>query len=110
MMDMRQFEENLLRFYLGKYENRFKPVSSISISGIILCTDPHPILAIHLHKREVGPWIILYEYIEIEPCDPYYGAFDFYCNEIIQVPAGDPNGAEKIEIAVAKSFLAGTTL
>lgn len=97
-----EFQENLLRLYLGKYESRFK--SLVNRQGITLHTDPYPILVIQLHHT----WVSLSEYIEVEEEDPYYGSFDYYQINIIAVPVGDPDGIKKIEKAVGKSFLTGT--
>ena len=96
------FREDLLRSYLGKYESRFKLLKSKN--GIILCTDPHPVLVIQLSNV----WVSLKEYVTIEKDDSYYGTFDYYQIDIIEIPIEDPEGAKKIEIAIAKSFLAGT--
>jgi hypothetical protein len=96
------FREDLLRLYLGKYESRFKPLPNRS--GTVLHTDPYPILVVQLSDV----WISLAEYIEIEKDDANYGAFDYYQIDIIAVPIEDPEGVKKIEIAIAKSFLAGT--
>lgn len=101
-LSTKSFRENLLRLYLGKYANRFKPLEDRE--NTILITDPYPILVAKL----LGAKISLYEYIEIEKEDVYFGTFDYYQIEIVTIPVGDPYGAKTIETAVAKSFLAGT--
>ena len=101
-LNTKNFREDLLRLYLGKYANRFKPLADRV--SIVFVTDPHPLLVVKL----LGADIALYEYIEVEKEDPYFGAFDYYCIEIITVPIGDPCATKTIETAVAKSFLAGT--
>lgn len=106
-LNTRQFKENLLRFYLGKYEHKFKPLNNDG--DVILLTDPSPILVITVSSFEM-PIIILYEYIDIDDEDPYYGTFDHYCSEIIKITADDPEGARKMEAAVAKSLIVGTSI
>lgn len=98
------FKENLLRSYLGKYNDRFK-LLKIENNNIILCTDPRPLLIIQYHHM----WISLSEYIQIEEDDPYYGSFDHYQIPVTTVLVEDPNGMVKIEKAVAKLFLSGSS-
>lgn len=97
------FQENLLRLYLGKYESRFRPVKNRH-GGIVMLTEPHPQLAVQLNYA----WVSLAELIDIEEEDPFYGAFDHYQIDIIMVPVEDPEGVKKVEKAIAKAFLSGT--
>lgn len=101
-LDTDRFREDLLRLYLGRYANRFKQIKTRS--GVVLYTDPHPLLVVQLYHV----WVKLSEYIKVEEDDQYYGIFDHYQIDIETVPIEDPDGAEKIETAIAKSFLAGT--
>ena len=99
------FREDLLRMYLGKYEGRFRLLKEhTAASDIVLCTDPHPILVVTFE----GVWVSLLEYVEIEKEDPFSGIFDYYQIEIVEVPLCDPEGFQKVEKAITRSYLSGT--
>jgi hypothetical protein len=103
-----EFGEQLLRLYLGKYENRFRPIHTGP--AVLLHAGPHPTLVItYTHVLHGTMHVRLYEYISVEEHDPWYGIFDTYQNELFGVSLEDPKGIEKMEKAVAKSFLTGTT-
>ena len=102
ILNTTEFAEHVMRSYLGKYQNRFRTISTKD--AIVLITDPNPLLAVQLY----GPNIGLYEYIEIEEDDPYYGNFDHYCIEIVTISVSDPTARNRIEKEVAKTLLAGT--
>lgn len=98
------FRENLLRSYLGKYDNRFK-LLKIEENNIILCTNTRPLIIAQYHHV----WVSLSEYLQIEEDDPYFGSFDHYQIPVATVPIEDPNGMAKIEKAIGKLFLSGSS-
>ena len=102
ILNTSSFAEHVIRSFLGKYQNRFHTISDKS--SIVLITDPNPLLAVQL----AGPNIGLYEYIDIEEDDPFYGTFDHYCIEIITISVSDPTASKRIEAEVGKTLLAGT--
>lgn len=102
-----EFGEQLLRLYLGKYEHRFNAFPHNG--GVILHSGPYPTLVVTYTDVLIKPMLIrLFEYINIEEDDPWFGILDHYQNELFAVSIEDPDGMKKMETAVTKSFLAGT--
>lgn len=108
------FQEDVLRSYLGKYQERFKPIrpydaylNSKRKDIITLCTDPDPMIVAQMWVDPEAR-ICLCEYVQVEQDDPYYGTFTFYQIDILTVSLADPDGPIKIESAIAKTFLTGT--
>jgi len=98
------FLENLLRCYLGRYQNYFHMQKSLD-GSVVLTTDPPPKLAITLNYTPFGVFIALSEWVRVEADDPIVGSCEFYSYGIVEIPVEDPDGFHKMEEQVARSLL-----
>lgn len=103
------FQEQLLRLYLGKYENRFNSFFYNDSGDVVLYTILQPMLIVKFELEDRNDiYVALCEHVPIEEDDPWYGTFNSYQCEIVSIPIEDPSGMKKMETAVAKSLLTGT--
>lgn len=111
ILDSEDFQENLIRFYLGKYQKHFTKLPINDRVTLYLDAIPgyFPILFAQVTCKAGYSFVVISEYLKIEQGDVGQGAFEYYIAEIIAVELEDPNGSEKIERVVGRSLLSGST-